>query len=89
MNLSVAAQAFLIELGTGSDGIDSHLAVKMVTEWGIEPEEVFLEVSRMNLVMSLHEPDGQELICLTAKGLRYLHDISERILGHAWFRNNL
>jgi hypothetical protein len=26
--------------------------------------------------MSLHEPDGQELICLTVEGLRYLHDIS-------------
>ena len=89
MNLSVAAQAFLIELGTGSDGIDSYLAVKIVAEWGIEPEEVFPEVSRMNLVMSLHEPDGQELICLTAEGLRYLHEISERIMGHVWFRNNL
>ena len=76
MNLSVAAQAFLIELGTGSDGIDSHLATSMVAEWGFEPEEVFLEISRLNLVMSLHEPDGQELICLTVEGLRYFHDIS-------------
>ena len=87
MNLSVAVQAFLIELGTGSDGIDSHLAASRVAEWGFEPEEVFLEISRLNLVMSLHEPDGQELICLTVEGLRYVHDISERIMGHAWFRN--
>ena len=89
MNLSAAAQAFLIDLGTGSDGIDSYLAVKMVAEWGFEPEEVFLEISRLNLVMSLHEPEGSELICLTAEGLRYVHHISERIMGHAWFRNNL
>ena len=87
MNLSVAALAFLIELGTGSDGIDSHLAASMVAEWGFEPEEVFLEISRLNLVMSLHEPEGSELICLTAEGLRYVQDISERIMGHAWFRN--
>jgi hypothetical protein len=86
MSISVAAQAFLIELGTGSDGIDSFSAVMMVEEWGFMPEEVFTETSRLNLVMSLHEQDGQELICLTAEGLRYVHLISERIMGHMWFK---
>ena len=86
MNLSVAAQAFLIELGTGSDGIDSYSAVMMVEEWGFLPEEVFPEISNLNLIFSLQEPDGQELIGLTAEGLRYLHHISERIMGHMWFK---
>jgi len=87
MNLSVAAQAFLIELGTGSDGIDSLSAVMMVEEWGFLPEEVFLEISQLNLILSLQEPDGQELIGLTAEGLRYLHAIAERIMGHVWFKD--
>lgn len=86
MNISIAAQGFLIELGTGSDGIDSFSAIMMVAEWGYMPEEVFPQLSNLNLIMSLHEPDGQELICLTAEGFRYLHNISEGIMGHSWFK---
>jgi len=87
VNLSIGAQAFLLELGTGSDGIDAMSAVFMIESWGVLPEDILPEVSRLKLVMSLHEPDGQEIIFLSASGLRYIFEISERIRSHSWFRN--
>jgi hypothetical protein len=52
MKISIGAQAFLLELGTGKDGIDSYSAVFMMESWGTSPEDVLAEVSRMQLVMS-------------------------------------
>ena len=86
MILSPSAQAFLIDMGTGSDGIDSMSTVFMMEAWGVSPEDVLMELTSLQLIMSLHEPDGQEIICLTNQGLHFLKDLSEKIANHAWFR---
>ena len=87
MKISIGAQAFLLELGTGKDGIDSYSAVFMMESWGTSPEDVLAEVSKLQLVMSVQEPDGQEIIFLTTDGLYFLKEISSKIANHAWFRN--
>lgn len=86
--ISIGAHAFVIELGTGCDGMDSFSAVFMLEEWGFDPESVLLETSKQNLVMSLQEQDGQEIIFLTVSGLNYVFGISEKIRSHRWFSKN-
>ena len=88
MSISIAAQAFLIHLGTGSDGLDSFTAVRTLENWGCLPEDVLPELSKMNLVMSVHEPDGQEIIFLSVLGLSYLNEIAEGIRGHYFYKKS-
>lgn len=87
MKISLGSQAFLLELGTGKDGLDSFSAVELIENMGLEPEEVLKELSRKDLLVSVHKEANEENIHLSLAGKDYLRGIVEEIRDQYWYKS--